>query len=111
MRVISGITHDGCNYCIMGYLRIDIPTGRLLLHFPISWINEHLRQRFFNNQLFRMDDDFVVPKSIAKGLGFTKEAVKIERGTYPILDDEQFLTLSLRTSVTATKMADFPLVA
>jgi hypothetical protein len=111
MRVISEVTHDGCSNCLTGYLRVDIPTGRLLLHFPISLIKGNLQQRFFNNQLFRMDDDFVIPKSIAKGLGFTRETVKIECGTYPILNDEQFLTLSLRVCVVATKVADLPLVA
>ncbi|WP_020568812.1 hypothetical protein [Neolewinella persica] len=111
MRVISGTTHNGCNNCLRGYLRVDIPTGRLLLHFPTSLIKGNLQQRFFNNQLFRMDDDFVIPTSIAKNLGYTGETVKIRRGTYPVLNGEQFLTLSLRISVAATKMADLPLVA
>jgi len=111
MRAISEITHAGCNNCLVGYLRVDIPTGRLLLHFPIFLIEGKLHQRFFNNQLFRMDDDFVVPKSIARSLGFRKEMVTVERGTYPILNDEQYLTLSLRVSAAVTKMENLPLVA
>ncbi|MFK8164170.1 MAG: hypothetical protein AB8H12_17120 [Lewinella sp.] len=108
MRVISGVVRDGCKNCLTGYLRRDIPTGRLLLHFPISMIEEKTYQRFFNNQLFRMDDDFVLPKNIATSLGFGEEKVVIGRGTYPILHDEQFLSLSLRTS---TNLTDLPLVA
>ena len=111
MRAISEVTNTGCSNCLTGYLRIDIPTGRLLLHFPIFLISGKLHQRFFNNQLFRMDDDFVIPPTIAKNLGYTKDVVIIERGTYPILNDEHFLTLSLRLSVVATKLADLPLVA
>jgi hypothetical protein len=45
-----------------------------------------------------MEEDFVLPKVIANKLDFIDCPVVIERGTYPVLKDDRFLTLSLRIS-------------
>jgi hypothetical protein len=90
------INNTRCGNCLSAYLRQDLPTGRLLLHFISSSVDQKTYERFFSKQTFCMEDDFVLPSMIANKLNLANAPVIIEKGTYPVLEDDRFLTLSLR---------------
>lgn len=96
MNLMPGINNTRCKNCLYAYLRQDLPTGRLLLHFISSSVDQKIHKRFFSKQAFCMEDDFVLPTAIANKLKLTNSTVIIEQGTYPVLEDDRFLTLSLR---------------
>ena len=98
MNLMPEPNNSGCKNCLYAYLRLDPPTGRLLFHFIFSSVDQKNYQRFFSKEIFRMEDDFVLPVAIANKLNFTNRPVIIERGTYPVLKGDRFLTLSLRVS-------------
>lgn len=98
MDMMPKISNSGCENCLPGYLRLDLPTGRLLLHFVASSVDQKIYQRFFQKQTFRMDEDFLLPANIVKLLKLPQRTVIIEQGAYPVLNDDRFLTLSLRIS-------------
>jgi hypothetical protein len=102
MNLMPKINNDGCKNRLFGYLRQDPPTGRLLLHFISSSVDQETYQLFFCNQAFRMEENFVLPVAIANKLNLTDRPVIIERGTYPVLKGDHFLTLSLRINAVKT---------
>lgn len=89
-----------CDNKTIAYLRIDQPTNRLLLHFLSCSFNDNCGERFFACGDFRMDDDYLLPKEISSVLTNSEDTTsyRIEKGTYPILIDEHFHTVSLRIS-------------
>jgi len=90
-----------CDNRTVAYLRIDQPTGRLLIHFLHQSMSEGCLNYFFGKGLFRMKDGFVLPTSVSSALMLTSErgACRVEKGDYLILNDDHFLTVSLRLSV------------
>lgn len=92
-----------CNNTTVAYLRIDRPTKRLLLHFLSCSFNESCGQRFFASGAFRMDEGYLLPGEITTALTGNEQpkALCIEKGTYPILTDQHFHTVSLRISTAA----------
>lgn len=97
-----------CDNKTVAYLRIDPPTNRLLLHFLSCSFNEACEQRFFAEGEFRMDGDYLLPNEITTVLLNKEkpESYLIEKGSYPILIDEHFHTVSLRLSAaTAVQQA------
>lgn len=88
----------GCGNVTVAYLRIDPPTNRLLVHFLSCSLNEESAARFFKSTTFRMDDDYYLPKDVARSLtaGGAPKEYCIEKGDYPILVDDYFHTVSLR---------------
>jgi hypothetical protein len=102
-----------CDNKTVAYLRIDHPTNRLLLHFLSCSFNENCKNRFFARGEFRMDDDYLLPLEISTALTNSESPTKhcIEKGTYPILIDEHFHTVSLRISVAAAHLEPMVLAA
>ncbi|MTB50705.1 hypothetical protein [Lewinella sp. W8] len=90
-----------CDNLVAAYLRLDPPTGRLLLHFLGCSISPDCRQRFFANRSFRIEDDFPLPIPVMDALNLGGHSFYLERGDYPLLEDDHFLTVSLRLGSTA----------
>lgn len=95
-----------CKDCLACFLRIDAPTGRLLIHLPVTSISKTARQRFFSADTFRIDDPFYLPKAISAALAISANGYYIDKGEYPLLDDAHFLTVSLRLKAVATIMPE-----
>lgn len=102
-----------CDNKTVAYLRIDQPTNRLLLHFLSCSFNNNCGERFFSRGDFRMDDDYFLPKEVSSVLTNNEASInyRIEKGTYPILIDEYFHTVSLRISVAITIQEKITLAA
>lgn len=77
------------------WFRLDRPTGRLLLHFDRASMNGATRRRYFADG-FRMDDDYRLPERLTRLLWLPPGVYSIAAGHYPALQDDTFITLSLR---------------
>jgi len=102
-----------CDNKTVAYLRIDIPTGRLLIHFLTCSFNADCADRFFRAGNFRMDDHYFLSKEIANALSLDRaqQSFYVEKGNYPILIDEHFHTVSLRLSNTEASEIPMALAA
>ena len=90
-----------CENRAVAYLRIDKPTGRLLIHFLNQSMSQGCLNYFFGQGVFKMKDGFILPTSVSSALMLNSErgACRVEKGDYLILSDDHFLTVSLRLSV------------
>jgi hypothetical protein len=96
----QGQLSEFCDNKTVAYLRIDQPTNRLLLHFLSCSFTDNCEERFFASGTFKMDGDYLLPKEISSALTNSEDPTnyRIEKGTYPILIDDHFHTVSLRIS-------------
>lgn len=94
----QGRVQGFCNNKTTAYLRIDPPTNRLLVHFLSCSFNDECAERFFQEGVFRMDEDYHLPLNISRALtnSETVASYRIEKGNYPLLVDDHFHTVSLR---------------
>lgn len=106
MEMAEDELNNECICWVSALLRIDGPTGRLLLHMDNLTLHELTRKRQFAADLFDMEVPFAVPLRIAEELGLPVENHAIAPGRYPILDDGEFTTLSLR--LLKRKIVSFP---
>lgn len=91
-----------CKNSLLAYLRIDIPTGRLLIHFVAESISPSCAEYFFKNGVFMLPDDFQLPAGVVTALNLDLQAAdyRLQKGKYLVLNDDYFSTISLRlTSV------------
>ena len=84
-----------CGPSIPAFVRLDAPTGRLLLHLESCAISPMLRRRHFADGLLRVADACRLSATLVTDLGLPEEPFYIAPGRYPVLDDGTFLTLSL----------------
>lgn len=89
-----------CENRAIAYLRIDRPTGRLLIHFLKKSMSKGCINYFFGAGHFKMKDDFLLPEGVSSALILKKKGMtyRVEKGDYLILSDDHFLTVSLRLS-------------
>ncbi len=91
------LTPGGCpSTCVPAYLRMDVPTGRLLLHVDDRAITPAIRKLHFPPPGFTVLRPYFLPTRIGDQLGLPEPDYRIATGTYPVLDDGTFTTLSLR---------------
>ncbi|MBB4078464.1 hypothetical protein GGR28_001077 [Lewinella aquimaris] len=83
---------------VRGYLRIDPPTGRLLIHFTNESLGEEIRQKHFPPAGFSLGHEVQLPNWLVAALRLPAGRHRIEAGSYPTLDDGTFTTLSVRIS-------------
>lgn len=98
-----------CKNRTMAYLRIDQPTGRLLLHFVNSSITEQCAAYFFASGSFHITEDYILPQAVAAALcpDWQTKDCRIKSGSYPVLNDDHFVSVSVRV---AAKPQSEPLV-
>lgn len=90
---------------VSAYLRWDGPTERVLLHFIAATITDDVRDRHFINGFFRIEAAYELEEEVRYELGLA-EGVALQPGRYPVMDDEDLLTVSLRTELAvATTLA------
>ncbi len=85
--------------CVPAYLRLDTPTGRLLLHFENRAISVEIRRHHFPRGGFTVLHPYHLPPRFVEDLQLEGGPYQIEGGTYPLLDDGTFTTLSLRLTM------------
>ncbi len=85
--------------CVPAYLRLDAPTGRLLLHFEDRAITPEVRRRHFPPGGFTLLHPYRLPPRLAEHLHLECRHYQLGAGTYPLLDDGTFTTLSLRLTL------------
>ena len=90
------LLHKSCATVLLAYLRLDRPTGRLLLHFDTGAITEAVRQHHFPADRFRVPCSYRLPSWVVRGLELPAAVYRIVPGRYPTLGDEAFTTLSVR---------------
>lgn len=91
-----------CKNSLLAYLRVDAPTGRLLIHFVAESITPSCAEYFFSGGVFTLPDDFQLPAGVVAALNLDPRAAdyRLQKGRYLVLDDDYFATISLRlTSV------------
>lgn len=88
-----------CKCCINAFARIDGPTGRLLLHLDPNSLSTAVRKQHFGGGSFTVETAYPLPEVVSTSLKLP-QGTRIGRGTYPCLEDEHFLTLSLRVAAT-----------
>jgi hypothetical protein len=83
---------------VQAYLRIDLPTGRLLLHFVTGSLATPCAMRHFANNSFRIEEDFQIPMPVVKALALDGgyQSIFMEKGIYPTMQDANFYTVSIR---------------
>ena len=102
---IDDLPGGDCGCCTTAYARIDEPTGRLLLHFDPTGLPEAVRRRHFSGGSFTIETAYELPAAVRARLHLPP-GTRIGRGTYPCLEDDLFLTLSLR--LTAADVQHLP---
>ncbi len=85
-----------CGEPVSAYLRVDRQTGRLLVHFLECSINPAVRDAHFRDDRFRVTDGYRLDPSVVAALGLPAGNHRIYPGSYPVMDDEHLLTVSLR---------------
>jgi len=80
---------------VMAYLRLDLPTGRLLTHFLRASIESKYHRGHFEQNCFTCSDQSLSP-GVVKALGWRPGKYHLASGHYPILEDADFYTVSAR---------------
>ncbi len=103
LQSLDYVPRQSCAVVLPAYLRLDRPTGRLLLHFDTSAITETARGQHFANDRFRVPCSYRLPSWVVRGLDLPAGVYRIVPGEYPVLGDGVFTTLSvgITTAVTA----------
>lgn len=81
---------------VVAYLRIDKPTGRALVHFVRNSIPEVSWRLCFAKGLFSVSDDYSLSTGVIEALGWKGNKYEVTKGFYPLLEDAEFITASLR---------------
>ncbi len=92
------LPRQSCATVLPAYLRLDRPTGRLLLHFDTSAITKTVRQQHFAADRFRVPCSYRLPSWVVRGLELPAGVYRIVPGEYPVLGDDAFTTLSVRVT-------------
>lgn len=92
------LAFPSCRNKIAAYLRVDEPTGRLLIHFLKSSVSAECADYFFSGGVFRVEDDYVLSAEVASALlvGEPIGDCRLLKGIYPVLSDDHFLTISVK---------------
>ena len=85
-----------CPRFARAYARVDPLTGRLLLHFVNASIDAETELIHFHDGSFTVEHAYALPRRIARSLDLPPGEYRIASGNYPLLEDEEFTTLSLR---------------
>lgn len=80
---------------IMAYLRPDVPTGRLLIHFLRRSICRSSQSRPFAENCFTASGQLLSP-GVIRALGWEPGKYQLAKGHYPILEDADYYTVSAR---------------
>ena len=89
------LPRKSCATVLLAYLRLNRPTGRLLLHFDATAITEAVRQQHFPADRFRVPCSYRLPSWVVRGLELPAAVYRIVPGGYPALGDGEFITLSV----------------
>ena len=95
MLPLNYLPRQSCATVLAAYLRLDRPTGRLLLHFDTTAITEGVRQQHFPADRFRVPASYRLPSWVVRGLELPAAVYRIVPGEYPALGDGEFTTLSV----------------
>ncbi|THH42074.1 hypothetical protein [Neolewinella litorea] len=85
-----------CPDGLPAYLRLEPVTGRLLLHLLTAAVTPFLHRRHFPDGCLTLPQDYALPRALTDALGLPEGPHDIAAGTYPILQDEVFVTCSFR---------------
>ena len=102
MQPLDYLPRQSCATVLPAYLRLDRPTGRLLLHFDTDAITEAVRQQHFPADRFRVPASYRLPSWVVRGLELPAGVYRIVPGEYPALGDGEFTTLSVRITTAVT---------
>ena len=84
-----------CSAVATAYLRIDPPTGRLLIHILACSLSEEDRAFHFGDDYLTVDHSYQLSAAVRRAIGLPEGDYRISPGNYPILDDEDLLTVSV----------------
>lgn len=92
-----------CKNRTIAYLRVDLPTGRLLVHFLNSSITDECAAHFFKSGVFHISEDYILSPEVVSALypGQRIKNCRIRSGNYPVLNDDHFVSLSVRVTTKA----------
>ncbi|WP_020567425.1 hypothetical protein [Neolewinella persica] len=90
------ILPDNRSNKVMAYLRTDLQTGRLLIHFIRSSIFMEPQSRYFFNDFFTAPTNLSLSPLVVKALGWKRGEYHLRKGSYPMLDEAGFCTVSGR---------------
>ncbi|CAH0999752.1 hypothetical protein LEM8419_01052 [Neolewinella maritima] len=102
MQPVGFVPAADCARVVEAYLRIDVPTGRLLVHFTNTSIAPDTRQQHFSGAVFTVRDSYRLPSWVVEQLGLPPSVYRITPGRYPSLEDDAFTSLSVRLSGSVT---------
>jgi len=85
-----------CPDLVTAYASIDAHTGRLLLHIDTATLTGSARKRHFPRSGFRVEQAYLFPTPVSEALGLSGTRYRIAVGTYPTLEDDGLIILSLR---------------
>ena len=91
------IRKRGCA-TVSAYIQLEAQTERLLIHFLTATICQKHCRKHFADGTFRMPADYPLTPEILQAIGLTDGSYQLQRGNYPILDMEEFLTISVAVS-------------
>lgn len=91
-----------CPARLPAYLRVDAPTGRLLLHLDRTALAPQLYRRHFPDGRLWLPGPVPLPAEVLHALGQPGPRC-LPPGRYPTLEDEHFITLSLPLARSATR--------
>ena len=94
MQPLGYVPDTDCAAVVEAYLRLDRPTGRLLLHFSNDSINDTIRAQHFADGRFTVADSYRLPSWVVRELELPAAVCRIAPGRYPVLADDCFTTLS-----------------
>lgn len=86
----------GHSSTVLAHLQFDQPTGRLLIHFLRPSIVSARQESYFKNDVFRASGDHFFSPGVTKSLGWETGKYHLLKGLYPILEDQDFYTVSVR---------------
>lgn len=85
-----------CSDRVSAYLRLDPYSGRLLIHFLTCSISDAVREKHFAEDRFMVEDGYPLGGQMARELRLVGDDHWINAGNYPLLDDGELLTVSVR---------------
>lgn len=88
------LTPSGANR-VSAYLRLEPHYGRLLMHFLTCSLSADVMDKHFANGSFLIRDSYPLGGNVAEELALSEGDYWLNTGSYPVLDDDELLTVSV----------------
>ncbi|MCG8328284.1 MAG: hypothetical protein MI974_11395 [Chitinophagales bacterium] len=92
VTTLGALVEEGCG-CLytMAFLRLNEFNDTITFSFPVELIHRELRETYFKNNTFLMEEDVSIESSVIKS-----RAILLKKGIYNVIADDNHLMVTIK---------------